>query len=182
VVRERKPLVGAASLTLALVLAAATAEITGSPQLAAAAAAMPTLVAPLYYVLRRRVLAAAAAGVLASMASGALAWLALAREGLDPSVPDPVLFAAAGLLTGGVASHAAASTAWAAAIDLLYSGHDGALAAVLAGTALGLTTALGASMVLAMARGRPGVTASLAVVAAAAVALLAAYEAVLVLQ
>ena len=153
---SRKPLVGAVSLSVALALAALAYRATGDPGVSAALAGAPTLIAPAYYAARRRPLLAAAGGVLASMASGGVAWLGLHLVGASPSQPGGFLLAlAAGLLTGGVASHLWAASMWAAALEALYKGEVSAAILASGATALGLATSLGLAVMIGVGRGRP---------------------------
>ncbi len=176
--RTRKPLIGAASLAAALLLAYAAARLAGATE-GAALAAIPTLVAPLYYGWKRRIYAAAAAGVLSSMASGAIAWVASMAAGAgapEPSYSVPLF--AAGFATAGAASHVGASILWAAGIHSVYSGDLEMLAWIAGGLACGLATGVGSVVAASLANGTsPRPSPGLAAVTAAALGFLALYEA-----
>ena len=118
--RSRKPLVGAVSIVLGVASSAGAYSFTGSTLLSAVLAALATFVAPAYYAVRMKPWKSAAASILASMLSGALAWsgIAVVTNGNPPGFTLPPIGVAflAGLLTAGVISHAAASLVWASII------------------------------------------------------------------
>ncbi|MCE4619716.1 MAG: hypothetical protein F7C33_01705 [Desulfurococcales archaeon] len=108
--RSRKPLVGAGSIILAFILALASYWATRDPLLAAVLAGFPTFIAPAYYAWKMDPVKSLAASVLASMASGSLAWIAVKSLGGDPRESlNPLLAYTLSFATGGLAGHLSAS-------------------------------------------------------------------------
>ncbi len=108
--RSRKPLVGAGSIILALILALAGYAATRDPLVAAVLAGLPTFIAPAYYAWKMDPVKALAASVLASMTSGSLAWIAVKALGGTPLESlNPLITYGLSFATGGLAGHLSAS-------------------------------------------------------------------------
>lgn len=108
--KSRKPIVGAGSIILALLLSYAAYLATASPLASATMAGLPTYIAPAYYAWRRDPYKSYASAVLAAMVSGSIAWMILAVNGARLSNgPSPGVPFIAGLFTAGFASHLAAT-------------------------------------------------------------------------
>jgi len=145
--RSRKPLVGAASIIAGIALAAVAYTLTGSTAASCILAGLATFIAPAYYAFRLKPWKSAAAAVLSSMLSGALAWsgVAVASEG-SPAAFTGVPVAAAylgGLLSMGVVSHIAASMLWARIIYEASMGGGVEPGMVAGALSLSLATTLG---------------------------------------
>jgi len=155
--RSRKPLVGAASIVLGVALAAAAYAVTGSTLASCVLASLATFVAPAYYAFRLKPWKSAAAAVLSSMLSGALAWsgVALASDGVPAGFGGVPLVAAylGGLLSAGLVSHVASSMLWARVIYAASVGGVVEASSIMGAMSLSLATSLG--LLVFKARGDP---------------------------
>jgi len=158
----RKPLVGAASIVLGVALAAAAYAVTGSTLASCVLASLATYIAPAYYAFRLKPWKSAAAAVLSSMLSGALAWsgVFLASEGSPAGFGGVPLLAAylGGLLSAGLVSHVASSMLWARVIYEASVGGVVDVSSIVGALSLGLATSLG--LLVFKARGDPRILAT----------------------
>ncbi len=172
--RSRKPLIGLGSIILAIVLAGIAYIATGDPLLAALLAGLPTFIAPGYFAWKMVPSKTLAAGVLASMISGGIAWLVIGGLGGTPEAKiNPLIAFSSGLVTGGLGGHLSASAYF---MDLLegVSNGDPSYPIVAAGfLASCASTVLGLAIIRSIRRPRSLTSPSILVIVVLALSLLA---------
>lgn len=171
--RSRKPIVGAGSIIVAFILVYLTLKLTNSPLLAAMSAGIPTYIAPSYYAWKREPFKAYASAILASMVSGAVAWIVFNITGVNENIEiDALTGFLAGLITGGLGSHFIASACFVKILDSVATASP--YYPVLASSFLTVSssTALGLALLLSIRRPREVFSPSIMFISAASLAFL----------
>jgi len=118
--RSKKPLIGAGSIILAFILGISGYRLFHNPLIAGGLSGIATFVAPAYYAWKMDPVKSLAAGILASMVSGGIAWLSVNLLGGTPTIRINILEAfTLSLATGGLLGHLLASAYFMSLLDKL---------------------------------------------------------------
>lgn len=171
--RSKKPIVGTGSIIVAFALAYLVLKTTSSPLLAAMAAGVPTYIAPVYYAWKRDPFKAYASAVLASMVSGAIAWIVFSIEGISEELSiDSFTGFLSGIFSAGFISHLVASAYFVKLLDSVSVASPSYPAIASSFLAIASATALGLALILSIRRPRDILSPSVLFIAVASVSFL----------